>query len=293
MTVRGGLGKGLGALIPSGARALQEIPASDIVPNPKQPRRHFDEEALATLAASIRRLGLLQPVVVRRNETGTFELVMGERRWRASQRAGLANIPALVIETDDRGALERALVENIHREDLNPIEEAASYRQLLDEAGLTHDQLAERVGLSRPSISNAIRLLELPDSIQKLVIQGKLSAGHARSLLGLTGHPLLERIAQKVAGSGLSVRQTEELVRRQASESELPGRPAKAPPPGNAQLLEAAERLGEALQTRVKVAKGKGKGKIIIEFGSLEDLDRLLTAIAGEESGSYGASVEP
>jgi len=267
---------------------LQEIAASDIAPNPKQPRRHFDEDALATLAASIRRLGLLQPVVVRRTDAGGYELVMGERRWRASQRAGLVTIPALVIETDDRGALERALVENIHRQDLNPIEEAAAYRQLLDEAGLTHEQLAERVGLSRPSVSNAIRLLELPDSIQGLVIQGRLSAGHARSLLGLAGHPLLERIAQKVAGSGLSVRQTEELVRRQASESELPGSPAKAPTPGNAQLLEAAERMGEALQTRVKVAKGRGKGKIIIEFGSLEDLDRLLTAIAGDSALAEG-----
>ena len=279
MTVKGGLGKGLGALIPTGARSLQEIDASEISPNPKQPRRTFDDEALATLAASIRRLGLLQPVVVRRTDPGGYQLVMGERRWRACQRAGLVTIPALVIETDDRGALERALVENIHRQDLNAIEEAAAYRQLLDEAGLTHEQLAERVGLSRPSISNAIRLLELPDSVQKLVIQGRLSAGHARSLLGLSGHPLLERIAQKVAGSGLSVRQTEELVRRQAGESDLPGRSAKSPSPASAGLAEAAERLGEALQTRVKVAKGRGKGKIIIEFGSLDDLDRLVHAI--------------
>lgn len=284
MTARGGLGRGLGALIPSGARALEEIPISDIAPNEKQPRRQFNEDALASLAASIRRLGLLQPVVVRRTGGDTFELVMGERRWRAAQRAGLSSVPAIVIETDERGSLERALVENIHRQDLNSIEEAAAYKQLLEEAGLTHEELAERLGLSRPAVSNALRLLELPESIQKMVIDGKLSAGHARTLLGLTGHPLLERIAQKISAAGLSVRQTEELVRRQAAEmSALTGGAVTGGRGrGDPALAHLGERLSDRLQTRVKVTKGRGKGKIVIEFGSLEDLERLARAIGGD-----------
>lgn len=287
MTARGGLGRGLGALIPSGARALEEISISDIAPNEKQPRRHFDEEALASLAASIRRLGLLQPVVVRRTGLDSFELVMGERRWRAAQRAGLHSVPAIVIETDERGSLERALVENIHRQDLNSIEEAAAYKQLLEEAGLTHEELAERLGLSRPAVSNALRLLELPETIQKMVIDRKLSAGHARTLLGLAGHPLLERIAQKVAAAGLSVRQTEELVRRQAAEMSamtggtVPGGRGR----GDPALAHLGERLSDRLQTRVKVTKGRGKGKIIIEFGSLEDLERLARVLVGDGVG--------
>lgn len=288
MTARGGLGKGLGALIPSGARTLTEIPTSDIAPNEKQPRRQFNEEALGSLAASIRRLGLLQPVVVRRSGADRFELVMGERRWRAAQRAGLASVPAIVIETDDRGSLERALVENIHRQDLNAIEEAAAYKQLLEEAGLTHEELAERLGLSRPSVSNALRLLELPDGIQKMVIDGRLTAGHARSLLPLVRHPLVERIAQKIAAAGLSVRQVEELVRRHASDiggvAGAGGRGAggRADPA----LAGVSERLSDRLQTRVQVTKGRGKGKIVIEFGSIEDLERLAGMIAGQTPGT-------
>lgn len=298
MTARGGLGRGLGALIPTGARALEEIPISDIYPNAGQPRRQFDDERLGSLAASIRRLGLLQPVVVRRAGSGSFELVMGERRWRAAQRAGLASVPAIIIETDDRGSLERALVENIHRQDLNPIEEAAAYKQLLEEAALTHEDLAEKLGLSRPSVSNALRLLELPDPIQKMVMENKLTAGHARALLGLAGHPLLERIAQKVAAAGLSVRQTEELVRRQAAE--MPGGLAVRGAPGRRRsdpgLAELGERIGDFLQTRVRVTKGRGKGKIVIDFGSSEDLERIarrLGAVVEEQPAQGAAHIAP
>lgn len=280
-TVRGGLGRGLGALIPAGARTLIEIPTSEISPSDQQPRRHFSEEALEGLSASIRKLGLLQPVVVRRTAGERYELVMGERRWRAAQRAGLSSIPAIIIETDDRGALERALVENLHRQDLNAIEEAAALKQLLEEAGLTHEQLAERLGLSRPSVSNSLRLLELPDAVQKLVIDGRLTAGHARALLGLSGHPLLERIAQKVAGANLSVRQTEELVRRQAAQMpESQGGQAAQKRRGSAALSEYSERLSDLLGTRVQVTKGRGKGKIVIEFASMEDLDRVTGMIS-------------
>ncbi|HVF11639.1 MAG TPA: ParB/RepB/Spo0J family partition protein [Actinomycetota bacterium] len=276
----GGLGKGLGALIPTGARVLEEVSTESIHPNPRQPRRTFEDESLATLAASIRQLGLLQPVVVRRRADDSFELVMGERRWRAAGRAGLATIPAIIMETDDQGALERALVENLHRQDLNAIEEAAAYKQLLEDAGLTHEQLAERVGLSRPSVTNALRLLDLPDGIQSMVIRGRLSAGHARALLSLGEHPMLERLAQRVAAEGLSVRQTEELARATKQDSgqaakESSGRAQRTPA-----QLEIAERLCEELNTRVSVTKGKGKGKIVIEFGDDADLDRIFRQIS-------------
>ncbi|MEX2588092.1 MAG: ParB/RepB/Spo0J family partition protein [Actinomycetota bacterium] len=293
MAAKGGLGKGLGALIPSGANSLEELPPASISPNPRQPRRHFDEDALIGLSASIRRLGLLQPVVVRRTAgAGAYELVMGERRWRAAQRAGLSTIPAIVIDTDDGGSLERALVENVHRQDLNPIEESAAYRQLLEEAGLTHEQLAERLGLSRPAISNALRLLELPDTVQAMVMKRKLSAGHARALLGLAGHPLLERLANRVVSAGLSVRETEELVKREREsergESAAPVDPSPGSPPAAAStagLSEIADALSDQLQTRVKVAMGRGRGKIVIEFGSGEDLVRICRRIAAGGDG--------
>lgn len=276
----GGLGRGLGALIPTGARVLEEVSTESIHPNPRQPRRTFEDESLATLAASIRQLGLLQPVVVRRRADDSFELVMGERRWRAAGRAGLATIPAIIMETDDQGALERALVENLHRQDLNAIEEAAAYKQLLEDAGLTHEQLAERVGLSRPSVTNALRLLDLPDGIQSMVIRGRLSAGHARALLSLGEHPMLERLAQRVAAEGLSVRQAEELAKATKRESgqagQEPGQRAQRTPA----QLEIAERLSEELNTRVSVTKGKGKGKIVIEFGDDADLDRIFHRIS-------------
>jgi ParB family chromosome partitioning protein len=275
-----GLGRGLGALIPTGATALQELPVGSIVPNRRQPRRAFDEEGLATLAASMRQVGVLQPVVVRSKEDGRFELVLGERRWRAARRAGLANVPALVVETDDRGALQRAVVENIHRQDLNPLEEAAAYQQLIEEGGLTHEQLAEQLGLSRPSISNTLRLLDLPPSVQRMVMEGKLSAGHARALLPLAENPLLERVAARVAGEGLSVRQAEELSRRYSIEGKAatsPGGKRRLP----AGMAELSERLSEELNTRVTVAMGRRKGKIVIELGSREDLERVARRLLG------------
>ncbi|CAN5829537.1 ParB/RepB/Spo0J family partition protein [soil metagenome] len=270
-------------MIPAGATSLEEIAPGAIVPNTRQPRKQFDPEALNTLSASIRQLGLLQPVVVRRRVDSGYELVMGERRWRAAQQAGLSTIPALIIDTDDQGSLERAIVENVHRQDLNPIEEAAAYRQLVEEAGLTHEQLAERVSLSRSTVGNVMRLLDLPDTIQAMVLQGKLSGGHAKALLGLLGHPLLERIAQRVASGGLSVRETEDLVRREREEpaSMEPVTRRQAQARGDAGLLEISDVLSDQLETRVVVTKGRGRGRIVIEFGSDEDLVRIWRRISG------------
>lgn len=279
MTQRSGLGRGLGALIPSASGGLHEIPTSDIAPNPRQPRRNFDPHSISDLAASIRQVGVLQPVVVRPAGENRYELVMGERRWRAAERAGLVTIPAIVVETDDRGALERAVMENIHRADLNPLEEAAAFQQLIQEAGLTHEQLAERVGLSRPQISNTLRLLDLPAGVQKLLFEGKISAGHARALLGLHGHPLIERVALRVAAEALSVRQTEELVRT----SQFAEHPSQGPtrPQSSPGLIELGERLSDELSTRVTVTMGRRKGKIVIEVGSVDDLERIFRRIAG------------
>lgn len=283
MNPRGGLGKGLGALIPTGASVLEEIPTSLVIPNQRQPRRQFDEQGIADLSASIRQVGLLQPVVVRPTPDGNYELVVGERRWRAARRAGMATVPALVIDTDDRGALQRALVENIHRTDLSAIEEAAAYQQLIEEGGLTHEQLAERLGLSRPAVTNALRLLDLPVGVQRMVVDGLLSAGHARALLGLASEALIERAAGRVAAEGLSVRETEELVRRQKLETgPAPAANPRGAIPRAPGLLEVSERLSNYLQTRVSVAVGRRKGKIVIEFGSIGDLERLYARIAGE-----------
>jgi ParB family chromosome partitioning protein len=281
MAPREALGRGLGALIPTGASALTELPVTSIVPNQAQPRRSFDEEGISSLAASIRQVGILQPLVVRPSPDGRYELVVGERRWRAARRAGLSTVPALVVETDDRGVLQRALVENVHREDLGALEEAAAYSQMIEEAGLTHEQVAERVGLSRPTISNALRLLELPPPVQSLLRGGQLSAGHARALLGLADRPeLLERVAEKVVSDGLSVRQTEEIVRedRQPAGREKTDLPSRSP--RDAGLMELASALSDELNTRVTVSMGRRKGKIVIEFGSLEDLDRIYRQIA-------------
>ncbi|HEU5003667.1 MAG TPA: ParB/RepB/Spo0J family partition protein [Actinomycetota bacterium] len=288
MTIRTGLGRGLGALIPSGANALEELPTTSIVPNPGQPRRSFEDEAISDLAASIRQVGILQPVVVRPLPDGTYQLVVGERRWRAARRAGLTTVPALVIETDERGALERALVENVHRQDLNPLEEAAAYQQLVDEAGLTHEALAERLGLSRPAVSNALRLLELPAGIQRLVLDHRISAGHGRALLSLNGHPLQERVAQRVVAEGLSVRQTEELVREYRVD--VPKAPP-APRRPRAALEDLGEALSEALATRVRVTMGKRKGWVVIECGSRDDLDRVCEGLLRQGGGEDEAAV--
>ena len=290
---RSGLGRGLDALLPGGdervmeqrGSGLLELPVESIHPNPDQPRRSFDVPALDELAASIRQLGVLQPLLVR--PTGDrFELVAGERRLRAAKSAGLTSVPVVVVETDREGSLERALVENLHREDLNPVEEAAAYRQLLEEGGLTQQALADRLGRSRVAITNALRLLELPVAVQKLLIEERLAAGHGKALLGLEGNPFQERLARRVAQEGLSVRETEDLVRRYQNISTLDKsgnrRSAERPP----LVSEAQRTLAHHLQTRVRVEMGQRKGKIVLDFVSLEELERLLNKIIGESSAS-------
>jgi ParB family transcriptional regulator, chromosome partitioning protein len=258
----------------------EEIPVTSISPNPRQPRRTFDEDALDELAESIREVGLLQPVVVRAVGGGSFELIMGERRWRASQRAGLVEIPAIVRDTPDTDLLRDALIENLHRQQLDPLEEAAAYQQLLDDFGATHEQLARKIGRSRPHISNTLRLLNLPAAVQKRVAAGVLSAGHARALLGLSDSAAQERLAHKIVAEGLSVRAVEEIV-SVGSDSDKPkaraSRAAKAPvAPG---LNHLANRLSDIFETRVKVELGRHKGKIVVEFASLDDLERIVNAM--------------
>jgi ParB family chromosome partitioning protein len=305
---RRGLGKGLGALIPTGPPAsvgtgfgvagapapagedpdaeavvagayLEEVPVGAIAPNPRQPRRIFDEDALAELAASISVVGLLQPVVVRRRAAGGYELIMGERRLRASQLAGIEVIPAIVRETADDELLRDALMENLHREQLNPLEEAAAYQQLLDDFSATHEELARRVGRSRPHISNTIRLLNLPPAVQKRVAAGVLSAGHARALLSVDDPAAQEQLARRIVAEGLSVRAVEEIVAlgaRPAKTARVPG--AKAPvAPG---LKDLADRLSDVFETRVKVELGQRKGKIVVEFASLDDLERIVRTMS-------------
>jgi ParB family chromosome partitioning protein len=310
---KGGLGRGLASLIPTGpvegdastfgprmgsaaadvviggplpdAAAMgavyREIAPSDIEPNPRQPRQVFDDEALSELVHSIREFGLLQPIVVRavpRSEGGArYQIVMGERRWRAAQAAGLSTIPAIVRETGDDNLLRDALLENIHRVQLNPLEEAAAYQQLLDEFGVTHDELAARIGRSRPLITNMIRLLKLPIPVQRRVAAGVLSAGHARALLSLEAGPeAQEELASRIVAEGLSVRATEEavtLANRGDGAAPTPPRRKPIQMPG---LQDVAERLSNAFDTRVTVALGKRKGKIVVEFGSVDDLQRII-----------------
>jgi ParB family transcriptional regulator, chromosome partitioning protein len=261
----------------------REIEPSAIEPNPRQPRQVFDDEALAELVHSIREFGLMQPIVVREVSAPAgapgrrYQLVMGERRWRAAQAAGLATIPAIVRETADNNLLRDALLENIHRAQLNPLEEAAAYQQLLEEFGVTHEELAARIGRSRPLISNMIRLLRLPIPVQRRVAAGVLSAGHARALLALEGGPeLQEELAARIVAEGLSVRATEEAVTL-ANRDDAPvrGAPRRKPihMPG---LQDVAERLSGTFDTRVTVSLGKRKGKIVVEFGSVEDLQRIV-----------------
>ncbi len=298
MARRSGLGKGLGALIPSevaGAdqdAALREIPVSQIEPNPNQPRGHFDEEALVALTASVTELGVLQPVLVRPVGQDRYELIAGERRWRAAKRAGLQAMPAVVRRIDDTASLEQAVVENLHRQDLNALEEAGAYRQLIDDFHLSHDDVARRVGRSRSAITNTIRLLQLPAGIQKLVAEGQLAAGHARALLGTPDRAFQEALARRAVAEQLSVREVEDAVRARSGGSPEPeveapptasgGRPTPASasrrlrPPG---LLELEELLSDRLDTRVKVAMGAKRGKVTIEFASLEDLERIYRAM--------------
>ena len=313
-----GLGKGLGALIPAapvsvgqasrgpgsreslvgaglvpesagpGEAYFQEVPIGAITPNPRQPRSVFDEDALEELASSIREVGLLQPVVVRPVMPGHFELVMGERRWRACQEAGLEHVPAIVRDTADDDLLREALMENLHREQLNPLEEAAAYQQLLDDFDATHDELAKKVGRSRPHISNTIRLLQLPGTVQRRVAAGVLSAGHARALLTLADPEEQDHLAHRIVAEGLSVRAVEEIVamggQHLAKQRRAPAKRAVAPA-----LTELADRLSDALETRVKVEQGQRKGKIVVEFASLEDLQRIIATMSPEWAESLTA----
>ena len=303
-TVRRGLGRGLGSLIPTapadgtptethsapGAEEsgpdlvvpegswFAELPAGQIVPNRVQPRQVFDEDAMAELVHSIREVGLLQPIVVRPvpgAETPSYELVMGERRWRAAQQAGLEKIPAIVRATDDTDMLRDALLENLHRSQLNPLEEAAAYQQLLEDFGCTHDELAQRIGRSRPQISNTIRLLKLSPAVQRRVAAGVLSAGHARSLLGVENAEQQDRLASRVVAEGISVRGLEEIVATGGGDAlATPAvRRNKPVAPG---LTDLADRLSDRLETRVKVELGRHKGKITVEFASLDDLRRIV-----------------
>ena len=298
----GGLGKGLGALIPSGdltqsggtadtVEGLQEIPLAAVVPNKHQPRTHFDEQALGALTESIRELGVLQPVIVRPNENGQYELIAGERRVRAARRAGLQTVPAVVRTTDDSTSLAHAIVENIQREDLNPLEEAQAYQQLVEEFGLTHDDVATRVGRSRTSVTNSLRLLHLPPAVQRHVREGRVRMGHARALLGSPDRAFQEKIAERIVRDDINVRTVEQLVRdhEQArtggDAADAAATPATAPttnaaarsgpalrPPG---LLELEELLSDYLDTRVQVSMHQTRGRVLIEFATLEDLERI------------------
>ena len=271
--------------VPVGAR-YQEIPVGQIIPNPKQPRQVFDEDELAELVHSIREFGLLQPIVVRDTPEG-FELIMGERRWRASSKAGLKHIPAIVRETSDEDMLRDALLENIHRVQLNPLEEAAAYQQLLDEFGVTQEQLADRLGRSRPVITNAIRLLNLPVAVQRRVAAGVLSAGHARALLGIKlGDDTTDaqgQLADRIVAEGLSVRATEEAVSLINRGGKVPDKPKRQPTPQPEYLTQAADSLADAWDTKVSVTMGKRKGKIVVEFGDKDDFERIMGLIQGTD----------
>ncbi len=323
MTARRGLGRGLGALIPPGPARISEstsngdlvdssmfgvappsprpappvmrdveptsgvyfaeLAPEDIAPNPRQPRQVFDEDALTELVHSIREVGLLQPVVVRRVPGGTYELVMGERRWRAARSAGLQRIPAIVRETADEDLLRDALLENLHRADLNPLEEAAAYQQLLDDFGCTHEELATRIGRSRPQISNTLRLLRLSPSVQRRVAAGVLSAGHARALVAVSDPAAQERLAARVVAEGLSVRSLEEAV---ALGVETPDSAPRAVSRRGTvvapHLADLAARLSDRFETRVRVDLGQRKGRITVEFASLDDLHRVVALLDPE-----------
>ncbi|HSR26668.1 MAG TPA: ParB/RepB/Spo0J family partition protein [Candidatus Eisenbacteria bacterium] len=265
-----------------------ELPVDSITPNPRQPRQVFDEEAMGELVHSVREIGLLQPVVVRPLGDDRYELIMGERRWRAARQAGLDALPAIVRSTDDDAMLRDALLENLHRSQLNPLEEAAAYDQLLQDFGCTHDQLAGKIGRSRPQISNTLRLLKLPPLVQRRVAAGVLSAGHARALLGLEEAAAQERLAQRIVAEGLSVRTVEEIVALggDGAKERRPPRPNKPVAP---KLETLATRLSDRFETRVKVDLGRSKGRIVVEFASIDDLERIVGLMApGGESAPEG-----
>ncbi len=292
-----GLGRGLDALLPARGdqdsletrEGMRFASIEAIRANPNQPREEFEEGLLAELAASIKQLGVLQPLLVR-EAAGGYELIAGERRLRASRIAGLSQVPVMIVDTDDRGSLERALTENIHRADLNPIEEAAAYKQLIDDAGITQEELGRRLGRNRVTVSNSLRLLELPTEVQSLLVERKITSAHGKSLLGLQGSPFQMRVARRVAEEKLSVRETEALVRRfqEMTPSETVRQPA-----ASAEMTEAQRTLSDHLQTRVRVEMGKRKGKIVLDFVSLEELDRLMRIITGEARGAQTTSASP
>jgi len=275
-------------LLPVPGAYFAELPVEQIAPNAKQPRSAFDEEALAELTGSITEIGVLQPVVVRPStEPGAppYELIMGERRWRATQAAGLATIPAIVRETDDADLLRDALLENLHRSQLNPLEEAAAYQQLLDDFGCTQEELARRIHRSRPQVSNTLRLLRLPPAVQRRVAAGVLSAGHARALLGLPDEESMDRLATRIVAEGFSVRATEEAVTMWEGSPATTRRTAPRAGDRIEALDDLASRLADTLDTRVKVQLGKAKGKVMIEFASVQDLNRIIGILRPDDPG--------
>lgn len=285
-------GYGGAELVPVPGARFAEIPTDSITPNPKQPRQVFEEEALAELVHSVREVGVLQPIVVRPlaaadDGAARYELIMGERRWRAVQEAGLDRIPAIIRDTSDDDLLRDALLENLHRSQLNALEEAAAYQQLLDDFGCTHEELATRIGRSRPQISNTIRLLRLPPAVQRRVAAGVLSAGHARALLGLENAEAMDKLAQRIVGEGLSVRATEEAVA--LSDGDAPAAARRKPRPGgnHTELDDLASRLADRLDTRVSISLGRSKGKLSVEFASVEDLNRILAILAPDERKAF------
>jgi ParB family chromosome partitioning protein len=295
MSKRGGLGRGLSALIPGAPEAgeaasgLMEVPVNAVAPNPKQPRTRFDDETIATLAASIREVGILQPLVVRRAGDGRYELIAGERRLRAAKAAGLASVPIVLRDSEDADLLREALIENIHREDLNPIEQAEAFKALLGELGLKQEELADRVGVSRSHIANTIRLLALPLDVQQLLADEKITAGHARAVLSLGDKEAMTSLATRIAAEDLSVRQTEDVVRRflevpQATEDKMRVAESMTAKP-DANLAEVEEILSEQLATRVSIQMGAKRGKVVIEFGSPDDLERIVSEIVGSGPG--------
>ena len=285
MARRGGLGTNLDALIPTSLTVgdkevgqQNEVAISAISPNPRLPRTHFDPVALNELIASIKEIGILQPPVVRQTSPGKYELVMGERRFRAAKAAGLTSIPVIIRQTPDNELLREALIENIHRSQLNALEEAAAYSQLLTDFNCTHDELAQKLGRSRPLISNTIRLMNLPTSVQQKLASGVLSASHARALLGLSDASAIEKLAARIVSEGLSVRATEELISSGAPKGQSAKKP-KQTKSASPELQEIAERIGDALDTRVSIQGSAKKGTIVIEFGGAEDLKRLTKAL--------------
>jgi ParB family chromosome partitioning protein len=293
MTKRGGLGRGLSALIPGAPDAgetstgLLQVPANAISPNPRQPRSRFDDDALNELAASIREVGILQPIVVRRAGQG-YEVVTGERRLRAAKLAGLATVPVVLRDSDDADLLREALIENIHREDLNPVELAEAFRQLLDDLGLKQEELAERVGVSRSHIANTIRLLALPLEVQQLLADDRLSAGHARALLALGEPEAITSLSLRVVAEDLSVRETEDIVRRYVegpAQKEPAAKETKPAPEDDPNLAEVEEILSEQLATRVSIRMSRKRGQVLIDFGSADDLERIVSEIVGSGPG--------